>query len=370
MLIIVYGTTGELIKLLPLIKRVKRSSMVLVSTNQQPEQLKTLYKLTGIKVDINLRKKKNAKDLDTLPSAAIWFLQILMGLLGNSATLRKHIKESATPALLLVHGDTTTTLLGAMLGRSLHLPVAHIEAGLRSFDWRNPFPEEMNRILTSKLARLHFAPGKTPVKNLEKAEAKGEIVDTTFNTVLDSLRYAQAERMLPSIDVPSRFCLVSLHRNELLADNEEFKKILENLAKFSKKIPVAFIDHPITKTRIRALGLDSTLDIPSVRRLPKLSYFNFISILAKADCVITDSGGLQEETAYLGTPCLVHRKASEREEGLGTNVVLSLYEDSRIEDFMKNYGGLKSAGTTKNTSPTEIILENLTKKGYIAEPKK
>lgn len=367
MLVIVYGTTGELIKLLPLIKSLKPDSYLTICTYQQPQQLKRLLHQADIKeADIKIGQKPDANDLESLKSIPRWFLSLWAGFFINRRKIKRQLKQSTGSNLLLVHGDTTTTLLGAVMGRLLGLPVGHIEAGLRSFNWRHPFPEELNRIYTSKIARIHFAPGKTPVTNLKKANTKGQIINTNFNTVLDSLRLAQTAKLPTKHKLPKQFCLISIHRNELLAQPKELELILNKIAEFSNKMPVVFLDHPITKERMRTLQFDQLMDAPGITRIPKLDYFSFISILAKAECVITDSGGLQEETAYLGIPCLVHRKATEREEGLGKNVVLSLYQAKKVDEFLANHTAYKTEGVSKAISPTKIILDSLKSQNFIA----
>lgn len=367
MIVIVYGTTGELIKLLPLIKSLKKDSFVTICTYQQPQQLKRLMNQAHLApATIKIGQNPEAQDLESLWAVPKWFISLWFGFFKNRRTIRRALKNSSSDRnLLLVHGDTTTTLLGAIMGRLLRLPVAHVEAGLRSFNWRHPFPEELNRIYTSKLARLHFAPGDVPVKNLKNAKTKGVIINTKYNTVLDSLRLAQAAKLQVSTKLPGQFCLVSLHRNELLAQPKELEAILQKIAHFAQTMPIVFLDHPITKERMRSLQLDQILDVKGVTRLPKLDYYSFIGILAKSDCVVTDSGGLQEETAYLGIPCLVHRKATEREEGLGENVVLSLYKNELVDEFLQNYKNYKTKGVNKDISPVKTILRTLTEEGYI-----
>ncbi|MDQ5972174.1 MAG: hypothetical protein QG553_333 [Patescibacteria group bacterium] len=369
MVIVIYGTTGELIKILPLLKALPAGSYQTICTYQQPQQLKKLFKSAGVPPpDYKIGLSEDAQDLESIWSIPGWMIKVWFGFFVNRKKIRRALKNSGdTKNLMIVHGDTTTTLFGAIMGRLLHLKVGHIEAGLRSFNWRHPFPEELNRIYTSKIARFHFAPGKTPIKNLKKAAVKGEIVNTKYNTVLDSLRMAKASKVTAQKGLPRTYCVVSIHRNELLTQPKELKAILESVNRFAAKTPIVFLDHPLTKERLHNLKLDPLLKHKNITRLPKLTYFDFINLLGKANCIITDSGGLQEEAAYLGIPCLIHRKATEREEGLGGNVVLSYYEPSKVDEFCDNYKKYQGEGVSHTVSPTAIIIKTLQKESAIQD---
>ncbi len=367
MIIVIYGTTGELIKLLPLLKSTDPRSYLTICTYQQPEQLKELFKSTGLPApDIKIGQSEDASDLKKFSSIPLWFLRVWIGFFKNRRAIKKAVTaDSKHKSLVVVHGDTFTTLSGSIMGKLLRLPVAHVEAGLRSHNWRHPFPEEINRICTSKIARLHFAPGDKPVENLRREHTKGRIVNTRYNTVLDSLRLANDADSDAERGLPSRYCLVSIHRNELLAQPKEVKQILSRIRTFADIIPIVFVDHPITKERIHSLSFDDILKSEKIVRLPKQNYFDFIRLLAKADCVITDSGGLQEEAAYLGTPCLVHRKATERNEGLDANVVLSKYDPKRVEAFCAGYESYRRKAIAGSISPTKTVLSELERLGYL-----
>lgn len=368
MIIFIYGTTGELIKILPLIKQVPHDKQVRISTEQQPHQLAGLHKETGVPPpDIKVAHGRAGHDLEKISDMLFW----LFGVIWKYPKVRRIIKEqvkihSRDRVIVVVHGDTVTTVLGAIVGRLNRVKVAHIESGLRSGNWKHPFPEEIDRRIVSKIARLHFAPGNIPLKNLEKARVKGELINTRLNTVFDSLRLAQASKVkIQSLtELPAKFFVVSIHRNELLAQPKEFAHILKKIAAKSAEINCIFLDHPITKETIKTRGLDNLLEVPGLTRIPKLKYYQFISLTAKADFIITDSGGLQEESAYLGIPCLVHRLTTERQEGLGQNVVLSRYDHTVVDDFMDNPYQHKKESISDKISPTKIIYDYLVSKKF------
>jgi len=367
MIVVIYGTTGELIKLMPLLKTAPKDKIITICTYQQPQQLARLFKAADIaRPDIAIGQSSDAQDLEKLSRVPWWFTKVWTGFFKHRRAIKRQLADSEdSQHAVVIHGDTTTTLLGSRMGRLLRLPVAHVEAGLRSFNWRHPFPEELNRIFVSKVARIHFAPGADPVRNLKKAGIKGRIINTRYNTVLDSLRLAQGSKTPMPFTVPKKYCLISIHRNELLAQPKELEKILGRIKDFAQDIPIIFLDHPITKERMTALGIDDLLKHKNIQRVPKQNYYRFIQLLAKSTCVITDSGGLQEESAYLGIPCLVHRRATERQEGLGENVVLSLYDDAKVVDFCQHYTRYKRAGVAKSISPTNKIIATLQADGFL-----
>jgi len=180
MVIIVYGTTGELIKVLPLIKSLPEDQQIRISTSQQPDQLEKLMREASIPAPhLTIAHGWHNHDLQKMSDMFFW----LSGMLVRYPRTRRRLKTALhgrKATAVLVHGDTVTTVLGALWGRMRRLPVMHIEAGLRSGNWRHPFPEEIDRHLTSRFATTHFAPGAIPVKNLSAAKAKGQIIDSTI----------------------------------------------------------------------------------------------------------------------------------------------------------------------------------------------
>jgi UDP-N-acetylglucosamine 2-epimerase (non-hydrolysing) len=368
MVIIVYGTTGELIKVLPLIKRLPEDQQIRISTSQQPDQLEKLMREASIPAPhLTIARGWHNHDLQKVSDMAFW----LTGMTVRYPRIRRQLKRALhgrKARAVLVHGDTVTTVLGALWGRMRRLPVMHIEAGLRSGDWRHPFPEEIDRHLASRFATTHFAPGAIPVGNLKTAKVRGQIIDTQYNTVLDSLRLARQTRTAIQgiAALPADYFVVSIHRNELLVQPKELKNLLERIAAKAATTPCIFLDHPITKARVKQLDLDAILAAPGITRAPKLDYFQFIRLVTRAAFIVTDSGGLQEEAAYLGIPCLVHRMATERQEGLGENVVLSLFDDSRIRDFFEHTDNYRRAPVATDMSPTQTICDFLVEHGYVA----
>ncbi|MBA3757278.1 UDP-N-acetylglucosamine 2-epimerase [Candidatus Saccharibacteria bacterium] len=368
MLIFIYGTTGELIKIAPILKAVPREQYLLINTVQQAKQLPKLQAQLLIKDDFLLANGYKGRDLENYFQALRWLPAVFKNFFNNRKKIKRAIKEnSSTQNLVLVHGDTNTTVLGAVFGRLLGMPVAHVEAGLRSFDIMHPFPEELNRRIVSRIARLHFAPGDQPVKNLNKN--KGVVINTAYNTVKDSIDLV---RHIDTIELPKNlpehYGIVSIHRNELLSDKNglrDFLKVLSEGELTSSNL--IFLEHPVTAEKIRVLGYGKYLESPNIIRLPKLDYPTFMKLLGGANFVLTDSGGLQEECTYLNIPCVVHRKVTERMEGLGANVELTGMKAELVAEILaKLLKRTSSASASENqTSPTQIITNYLGRGGYI-----
>jgi UDP-N-acetylglucosamine 2-epimerase (non-hydrolysing) len=335
---------------------------------QQQEQLEKFFKAYPQipKPDLWLVRGFRNKDLDKFPQMPVWLVKAMLAFEKNKRTIKRAADPDRSKNLVLVHGDTVTTVFGGYIAKRLHFQLGHIEAGLRSFNILHPFPEELDRRIVSKLARVHFAPGEIPVQNLIAAKTKGDIVNTNINTVYDSIKFAAAQKPAVNLDnLPKKYGIVSIHRNELLLNKQVLTQTIKTLADYSSKHHMVFLQHPITLARIEALGLNKYLE-KSFNYVPKLDYFSFMKLLNGADFAVTDSGGLQEECTYLNIPCLVHRKATERMEGIKEGLVkLSLYDDSALRNFLDNPDALRQKHPVKPQSPTRIILDYLADHQYI-----
>jgi UDP-N-acetylglucosamine 2-epimerase (non-hydrolysing) len=234
------------------------------------------------------------------------------------------------PTLVAVAGDVNSTLAAALAASKLQIPVAHIESGLRSFD--ESMPEEANRKLTDHLSRLLLAPSVDAVANLEHEGIDQTRIHLVGNTMIDSvLRYLPAaleREPWRALGVePERFALVTLHRPALVDDADLLAYTMEALLDLSRLLPVVFPVHPRTKSRLAEAGLEAdVLGASGVALCSPLGYLDFLALEAKAAFVLTDSGGVQEETSALGVRCFTLRDATERPVTveLGTNTVLGV----------------------------------------------
>lgn len=258
---------------------------------------------------------------------------------------------------MLVHGDTMTTLYGAVLGRLLGFPVAHVESGLRSFDLLHPFPEELNRRLTSRIATVLYAPGRWPASNLRR----GTVVDTGSNTIRDALQAVPPE-LEPPIELPAgEFGIASLHRYELLNDRRLLEQTIAVLSESAR--PLLWVAHPVTVAALEKHGLAAALGA-NIRPIPRLDFFGFVAVMRRSAFLVTDSGGSQEESYYLDLPCLIHRKRTERREGLGENVVLSGYDAAVLRSFLAEPAPYRRAGALPPSRPSELIADDLEARGF------
>ena len=366
-MIVVYGTTGELIKLAPLLRALEErgAPATTVCTGQQPEQIPPMLRDFGLRdPDVWLARGHGGRDLMSPTEIPRWLASVARGFARSRPQLRD-ARRSARRPLVLVHGDTFTTVLGAMIGRAVLAPVAHLEGGLRSGDWRNPFPEEINRRITSRIATIHYAPGAWAAGNLRRAPlVRGRIVDTGGNTIRDSLE--MAGRAQPDVETPDEpFGLVSIHRFELLRDHAALGRILVLLQEASGRVPLLFVNHPVTVEAIDLAGLGGMFG-DRLRRIPRQRYFPFLALLRRSAFLLTDSGGSQEECAQLGHPCLVHRAVTERRDGLepGGPVVLSGLSLDAVRAFLEG-PWTPTAVRGGETSPTAVILEDLERHGFV-----
>jgi UDP-N-acetylglucosamine 2-epimerase (non-hydrolysing) len=263
----------------------------------------------------------------------------------------------------MVHGDTLTALLATVVARIRRIEVIHVEAGLRSGSWRNPFPEELCRRFIGKLARVHFAPTLEAVNHLKGCD--GDVVYTHGNTSRDALVQA-LRRDKPQLRNNRPFGIVTLHRSELLSNLNILEETLRELAVLSDRITVRLVLDERSASII--YGSSKLLNAlgHNVKIEDKLNHNEFVEALVEAEFVVTDSGGIQEEAAILGKPCLVHRKMSERQDGIGANARLSGWVEGSIIRFGSYYEELKSPQLIEQASPSAIILRELRKRAYVA----
>lgn len=232
------------------------------------------------------------------------------------------------PSLIVVVGDVTSTVAAALAAAKLQVPVAHVEAGLRSRDWS--MPEEINRILTDQLSDLLLTPSRDAERNLIAEGIESQRIRFVGNVMIDSLHWGRRHRTdaLERFALrPERYALATLHRPANVDSRESLGAILDALAAIGARLPVLFPVHPRTLTRANALGMAGRLaEIPGLRTCEPLGYNDFVTLLSNARLVATDSGGIQEETTALGIPCLTMRSGTERPVTVdeGTNVIVGL----------------------------------------------
>jgi UDP-N-acetylglucosamine 2-epimerase (non-hydrolysing) len=301
---VVFGTRPEAIKLAPVIRELATRGVppLVVSTGQHRELLDPLVGQLGIAVDADLDVMRDGQQLSDLTGR-------LAGELGE--VLRKY-----RPAAVVVQGDTSTTLCAALVSFYERIPVAHVEAGLRSGTLDDPFPEELNRRLTSQLSYWHFAPTARARDALHAEGVPADRIEVTGNTVIDSLLWVLRQGTGTSAfgPGPARRVLVTLHRRENQGDR--MRGIAQALLRLAARGDVEIVlplhrSPPVREVLVSILG-----DRAGVRLVEALSYPDFAATLAACDLVVTDSGGVQEEAPSLGKPVIVARETTERPEAI------------------------------------------------------
>jgi UDP-N-acetylglucosamine 2-epimerase (non-hydrolysing) len=246
------------------------------------------------------------------------------------------------PDLVLVYGDVNSTVATALVCAKLGVQIGHVEAGLRSFD--RTMPEEINRLVTDQLADLLFTPSEDGDENLRREGIPAEKIFRVGNVMIDSL-----VRLLPSAQkvkvegLPERYALVTLHRPANVDDSVTLKQVLESLLEVNRDLTVVFPAHPRTRQRIADFGLNAG----QLRVLDPLPYVDFLGLQSRATVVITDSGGIQEESTYLGVPCLTLRENTERPITvlMGTNVLVGRDPEKLRRELSRVLEGNAKKGT-------------------------
>jgi UDP-GlcNAc3NAcA epimerase len=223
---------------------------------------------------------------------------------------------SEAPDMVVVYGDTNSTLAGALAAKKLLVPIAHIEAGLRSGDMK--MPEELNRLITDRISDLLFCPTETAVENLKKESFEQAAIHLTGDIMLDASLMFAGESKRPAEMTEGPFALCTFHRHQLIASPEKVKTLLNHLIALNKEIPVMLVAHPRTKQVVSAMQIDLPFSI-----FPPLSYLEMLHVIKEASLVITDSGGLQKEAYFFKKPCITIRHNTEWKElvNAGVNVL-------------------------------------------------
>lgn len=313
----IFGTRPEAIKMCPVVRELKKQieyvDTIVAVTAQHREMLDQVLALFKITPDYDLNIMSSGQTLFDITDRA------LMGL--------KEVLEKAQPDLILVHGDTSTTFVGALAAYYKQIPVGHVEAGLRTGDKYSPFPEEMNRKLTGSIAEFHFAPTAQAKANLLKENVNLENIYVTGNTVIDALHATVKDKFIfvnaglqRALTSGHKLILMTTHRRENLG--EPMRHVYQALRKVLAKHPEAEAIFPMHKNpKVREVAEAVLGDLDRVHLIEPMDYEPFANLMAKVDIVLTDSGGIQEEAPALGKPVLVLRNTTERPEAVTAGTV-------------------------------------------------
>jgi UDP-N-acetylglucosamine 2-epimerase (non-hydrolysing) len=321
----IFGTRPEAIKMAPLIKELKNYEEFITYvcvTAQHRQLLDQVLDIFNIQPDFDLDIMKHGQSLTEITIRVLERLD--------------QIIQSVKPDLILVHGDTTTTFTASLAGFYNKIAVGHIEAGLRTNTKYSPFPEEINRQLTSRIADLHFAPTEMAAENLRRENILKETIFVTGNTVIDAQRMTITQdynHIILEKTLGLRLVLLTAHRRENLGKTMRgMFKAIRKLTENHKDIAFVFPVHPnpkVTKTAVEILG-----NHPRILMIDPLDTVDFHNIMARSYLVLTDSGGVQEEATALGIPVLVLRNTTERQEGMAAgNLKLTGISEQSIFTF-------------------------------------
>ena len=307
----VVGTRPEAIKMAPVILALKEqpwAEVRVLATAQHRHMLDQVLNFFGIEPDIDLNIMRPNQSLTTLTARLLLELDDVL--------------QTEKPDAVLVQGDTTTVMTVALACFYHRIPIGHVEAGLRTWDMQNPFPEEANRVIAGKLARWHFAPTEGSRQNLLKEGVPDSKIIVTGNTVIDALLMAAAKNVELAIplDCAKRLVLVTSHRRENFG--EPFRDIcraLRTLAENNPEVQFLYPVHP--NPNVKDVAFEFLAGLPNFTLCEPFDYAPFIAAMKRAYIILTDSGGVQEEAPALGKPDLVLRDETERPEAVEQGVV-------------------------------------------------
>lgn len=354
MIHIVIGTKAQLIKMAPIMRRLRERDICYnyVATGQHQSSMSDIHENFEIRPpDLTLY---SGPDITSVASMLVFGARILWRTFRKRATIFRGDQHG----IVLVHGDTISTLLGALMGRLVGAKVGHVESGLRSFNLLAPFPEELTRIATFYLSHYYFCPGDWAVNNLRRF--RGIKIDTGANTLSDALRYAMPviDSTAPGLIPNHPYAVVTVHRFENIRSTQSLKKVVDVVLQIADKNKLLLVLHAPTKIRLRRFGYEETLKAhPNITLHPRYDYFDFMRLINRAEFVVSDGGSNQEECHYLGKPLLLLRDVTERHEGLGQNAVLSEFDQNKIKTFLDNYPQLAQPPLKMKISPTEKIID-------------
>lgn len=361
-IMLVFGTRPEAIKMCPLVKELKKSSVfetVVCVTGQHREMLRQVLDIFQVTPDYDLDIMKQGQDLYDITT------QILLKM--------KEVLKEEKPDLVLVHGDTTTAYGAALAAFYQQIPIGHVEAGLRTYDLYSPYPEEFNRQAIGLMAAYHFAPTETARQHLLNEGKKDERIWVTGNTGIDALfTTVKKEFSNPVLEWAkgSRLLLVTAHRRENLG--KPMHSMFRAIRRIAEEFPDIKAVYPVhLNPQVRQIAREELDGCENIRLMEPLSVDEFHNFLDRSYLILTDSGGIQEEAPSLGKPVLVMRDTTERPEGIaaGTLLLTGTEEETIYQNVKKlltdkqAYQAMSEAknpyGDGKASARIRSVLENL-----------
>ncbi len=350
-IVIIIGTRPEAIKTAILIKKLQNEfksifEYKLIVTGQHDTMLYQVLDYFGIDPDYDLKVMQENQQLSELTAKLISKIDPIL--------------KAEKPDIVLVQGDTTTAFAGALVSFYNHIKVGHIEAGLRTYDKQQPFPEEINRQLISNLADFHFAPTEKIKKNLLLENITNDTIYVTGNTIVDALLDIKGKYAVESSD---NIILITAHRRENY--DEGIKNICDAIAELASKLKGFRFIFPVhLNPNIRSIVYNRLVDFDNIQLLEPLGYFDFVKIMMQSRLILTDSGGVQEEATTLGKSTIVLRNITERVEGVDSKIlkVVGTNKQKIVDstlDLLNNEDNGVSSNIYGDGSASEKILQIL-----------
>ncbi|MFC2153930.1 UDP-N-acetylglucosamine 2-epimerase [Candidatus Altiarchaeota archaeon] len=336
MIHLILGTKAQFIKTAPVILELEKRSIDynFIDTGQHAEITTNILEIFRLRApDIKLFESN--KSISSLSESIKWAIKILLpAIIFRNRFFQRVFKGE--PGVCLIHGDTASTLLGLVLAKLCGIKVAHLESGLRSKSFFDPFPEELIRHTVCRYSDILFATSKWAYENLSQLTFSGEKFDVGGNTILESIDIVLDHE--PSYKPSTKeYIVLTIHRFETITSKKRLQFVVELIEDLAQDHHIIFVMHPPTEKKFSHYGLLPRLKVVSdLEILPLLDYVSFVHIIRNASHVITDGGSIQEECSYLGEPCLLLRKRTERIDGVGENVVISGFNKNQVKEFFQN----------------------------------
>jgi UDP-N-acetylglucosamine 2-epimerase (non-hydrolysing) len=385
-ILFVFGTRPEAIKMAPLIMELQKRShlkTIVAVTGQHRQMLDQVLELFEIKPDFDLNVMQHGQDLFDLTS------RVLLGM--------REILSKVAPDCVLVHGDTTSSYTTALAAFYFRLEVGHVEAGLRTHNVYSPWPEEMNRQLTGRIAKFHFAPTESSRQNLLSEGIPNSGIFVTGNTVIDALQYIVAKinsskelqhglnREFEKLDITTgeypkrKMVLITGHRRENFGKG--FLHICDAIRRLALSFPDVHFIYPVhlnPNVQAPVRQILAQPDTPNIFLIEPLDYLPFVYLMSKSYILLTDSGGIQEEAPGLGKPVLVMRNTTERPEAVAAGTVKLVGADENVivasvTDLLqdeKKYKSMAAAVNPYGDGSASIRIANIIERHYLGSADK
>lgn len=347
-ILLCFGTRPEAIKMAPLYHELKKSNLdvKVCVTAQHREMLDQLFDFFDIVPDYDLNLMQHNQTLNRLSANILFKID--------------EVLIAVKPDLVLVHGDTTTSAMVALAAFHLGIKVGHVEAGLRTYNKQAPFPEEINRQFTSRIADIHFTPTAAATQNLLKEGITEAAIVETGNTVIDALLWTigkiedeqflhlEIEKLKKILPVNKKMVLVTGHRRENFG--EGFVNLCGALLSISERDDVAIVYPVHLNPNVKDIVYEKLGNKDNIYLVPPVSYPAFVWLMQQSFLIVTDSGGIQEEAPTLGKPVLVTRTVSERPEGVtaGFSILVGTDKDKIIENIQAIVDDFEGFGNRQN----------------------